>query len=361
MNPLSRLTHEQYTVGWVCVLLEERAAAVALLDERHQTLEQHPSDGNSYTLGRIGGLNIVIVVMGVTGTNSAATVARDLLRTFTFIRFGLMVGIGGGVPGGPKDIRLGDVVVSTPQNTYGGVIQYDFGKAIAGQFKHSGSLNKPPMVLLNTCTRLASEHYLEDSKVPQYLTEIKTKYPKVGPKLTYPGANHDLLFKADYKHEGEPSDCAACDKRNLIQRLDYRHDLTIPHIHHGLVASGNQVMRDGALREKYREELGILCFEMEAAGLMDSFPCLVIRGISDYSDTHKNDRWKGYAAATAAAYAKELLVTMPTCDVDRTPTAGNMVAEAVRNAGKSILHFSCFYSLTTRVVRFQMVLSSNDL
>ena len=61
-------------------------------------------------------------------------------------------------------------------------------------------------------------------------------------------------------------------------------------------------MRDELAREK-----GILCFEMEAAGLMNNFPCLVIRGISDYSDTHKNDDWQGYAAMTAAAYAKDVL------------------------------------------------------
>ena len=48
----------------------------------------------------------------------------------------------------------------------------------------------------------------------------------------------------------------------------------------------------------------MLCFKMEAAGLMDDFPCLVVRGICDYADSHKNKQWQGYAAATAAAYAK---------------------------------------------------------
>lgn len=48
---------------------------------------------------------------------------------------------------------------------------------------------------------------------------------------------------------------------------------------------------------------------------MDDFPCLVIRGICDYADSHKNDRWQPYAAATAAAYAKELLLVMPGQDV----------------------------------------------
>lgn len=81
----------------------------------------------------------------------------------------------------------------------------------------------------------------------------------------------------------------------------------VPVIHYGTIASGNQVMKDGITRDRLREQLDVLCFEMEAAGLMDSFPCLVIRGISDYADSHKNKRWQEYAAATAAAYAKELL------------------------------------------------------
>jgi nucleoside phosphorylase len=78
-------------------------------------------------------------------------------------------------------------------------------------------------------------------------------------------------------------------------------------VHYGLIASGNQVMRHGGTRDRLRRELDVLCFEMEAAGLMDRFPCLVIRGICDYADSHKNKCWQAYAAATAAAYAKELL------------------------------------------------------
>ena len=67
------------------------------------------------------------------------------------------------------------------------------------------------------------------------------------------------------------------------------------------------------------QELGILCFEMEAAGLMDNFPCLMIRGICDYSDSHKSQQWQGYAAATAAAYTKELLSVIHPNHVEETP------------------------------------------
>ena len=80
-----------------------------------------------------------------------------------------------------------------------------------------------------------------------------------------------------------------------------------PVIHYGVVASSNQLMKDAVLRDKLAKEKDVLCFEMEAAGLMNHFPCLVIRGICDYSDTHKNKAWQGFAAMAAAAYAKDLL------------------------------------------------------
>jgi hypothetical protein len=57
---------------------------------------------------------------------------------------------------------------------------------------------------------------------------------------------------------------------------------------------------------------------MEAAGLMNTFPCLLIQGICDYADSHKNKRWQPYAAATAAAFAKELLSAIPGAEVATT-------------------------------------------
>jgi hypothetical protein len=50
---------------------------------------------------------------------------------------------------------------------------------------------------------------------------------------------------------------------------------------------------------------------MEAAGLMNHLPCPVIRGICDYADSHKNEKWQEYAALTAAVYAKQLLSVIP--------------------------------------------------
>jgi nucleoside phosphorylase len=100
-------------------------------------------------------------------------------------------------------------------------------------------------------------------------------------------------------------------------------------VHYGTIASGNQVIRSAAERHRVSAELGgVLCFEMEAAGLINNFPCLVIRGICDYADSHKNKRWQPYAAATAAACAKEVLSVIPRAEVAKTHTVDQTIRQA---------------------------------
>jgi nucleoside phosphorylase len=305
------LANSEYKVGWICALPMEMAAARAMLDVIHeQPQEQHPSDHNNYCLGRIQQHNIVIACLPSIGLTSAAVVAEQMLFSFTEIRFGLMVGIGGGVPSPKHDIRLGDIVVSRPEGTSGGVVQYDSGKAVRdGQFERTGSLDSPPQILLGAVRSLESTHDMEDTMIPTFLASMETQYPKMRTRFASPGAENDRLFREDYDHPGVSIDCDSCDVSHLLQREPRESD--IPQIHYGLIASGNQVIKHGLTRSKLGKELGILCFEMEAAGLMNRFKCLVIRGICDYSDSHKNKKWQRYASASAAAYAKELLLVTP--------------------------------------------------
>lgn len=310
MTSNHRLTHQEYAVGWICALPLELNAAIAMLDERHPPLAQDPADHNAYILGRVGEHNVVIACLptGRMGTNSAATVAAHMRRSFRGIRFGLMVGIGGGVPSAEYDIRLGDVVVSTPGAHHGGVVQYDFGKTIKeGRFVHIGSLNSPPTVLLTALSRLQAEHARNDNRVADYLKAMET-----------PGVEYDQLYEAEYDHVGGAT-CEQCDDSRLVIRLPRETSDVV--VHYGTIASGNQVMRHGVTRDRLAREFGVLCFEMEAAGLVNDFPCIIIRGICDYADSHKNKRWQEYAAATAAAYAKEMLRIMPTDRLTNTSVA----------------------------------------
>ncbi|KAN0075617.1 WD40-repeat-containing domain protein [Elaphomyces granulatus] len=316
------LRHHDYTVAWVCALPLEMATAKSMLDEIHPNLPTSLNDQNTYTLGKIHDHNVVIACLpsGVYGTTSATTVANQMLSTFQSIRFGLMVGIGGGAPTKEADIRLGDVVVSKPTGDFGGVVQYDFGKTVGqDDFERTSTLNKPPQILLTAIAKLQANQMVETSQIPELLSKMVATHPRMRADFTYHGQEQDRLFDAAFDHHALQNTCDACDINRLVARpVRDRHD---PVIHYGLIASGNRVIKHGGTRDKLSQELGILCFEMEAAGLMDSFPCLVIRGICDYADSHKNKQWQGYAAATAAAYAKELLSVIHPNQVEETPSA----------------------------------------
>jgi nucleoside phosphorylase len=305
-----RLHPEDYTVGWVCALPVELAAAQEMLDEEHDTPPSDAHDTNIYTCGRVGEHNVVIACLpeGQTGTHSAAAVTMQMKLAFTSTRFGLMVGIGGGVPSEEADIRLGDVVISKPHNAHGGVVQYDSGKATPSGFERTGSLNTPPTVLLNAVANLRAKHMGGRGRLAKYLSKLNRL-----PDFTREAAGPDALFNAAYDHKKGAATCKECDFSYVADREPRRQEFVV---HYGTIASGNQVMRNAAERDRVSAELGgVLCFEMEAAGLMNSFPCLVIRGICDYADSHKNKRWQAYAAGTAAACAKEVLSVIPSAEV----------------------------------------------
>lgn len=131
------------------------------------------------------------------------------------------------------------------------------------------------------------------------------------PSYLHQGSDNDVLFKAEYPHINGQGDCRLCGTTQQIERGP--RGTTDPVIHYGVIASGNTVVKDALRRDEIAKTTGerCLCYEMEAAGITSHFPCLVIRGICDYADSHKNDRWHRYASATAAAYAKELLSHLP--------------------------------------------------
>lgn len=301
-----------YKVGWICALPTELAAATCMLDTIHESLPQAENDSNSYILGSIGTHNVVVTCLpaGVMGQTSAGRVASQLQSTFPALRFVLMVGIGGGIPSYRHDLRLGDIVVSKPDADSGGVIQFDYGKTVKdGRFMRTGSLNRPPDVLLNAVANLQAQHLLRGPQIQSILSQTAVQYPRRAEACQGFCEDCDQLFDWSYDHQGTDPDCFDCNRDRLVARSHRR--TAGPFIHYGLIASGNQVMRHGGTREMLRKQFDVLCVEMEAAALMDNFQCLVIRGICDYADSHKNKDWQDYAALSAAAYAKELLNIMP--------------------------------------------------
>jgi nucleoside phosphorylase len=310
-----------------------------MLDEEHHDLPQDDYDTNLYTLGCIGGHNVVVASLpaGQTGTNSATAVAMRMKSKFRSIRFGLMVGVGGGVPNDEADIRLGDVVVSQPNMEHAGVVQYDFGKNTSSGFIRMGSLNAPPPLVLNAVARVRALHLRRKSNLQLHLSRFEHL-----PQFTRNNAGVDILFQSTYNHFGGPT-CEMCSKDKVVERILRKNQEFV--VHYGTIASGNQVIRDGVTRARVSSELGgVLCFEMEAAGLMNSFPCLVIRGICDYADSHKNKTWQPYAAATAAAFAKEILSVIPATEITTTCTLGSIM----ENSGGGTQHHTRNGSVTNQ-------------
>jgi nucleoside phosphorylase len=327
---------EEYTVGWICAITTEYVAAQTFLDEEHERPEYLPQHNkNDYALGRIGKHNVVMSVLprGEYGKSSAARVAEAMMHSFPNIRIGLMVGIGGGVPSKTHDIRLGDVVVSTPGNGQGGVLQYDYGKTIQGQSFHcTGYLDQPPTALRAAVSGLEAQYEREGHRIEDTVNRALEERPRLRRNYQRPGPASDRLYRNQIVH---PQDCGDCaidyedDPSCLISRKPRTEKDDNPMIHYGLIASADQLMKDALIRDRLAAERDVLCFEMEAAGLMNHFPCLVIRGICDYADSHKNKAWQGYAAMVAAAYAKDILSRIAPWQVEREKQIGTLQVSAM--------------------------------
>ncbi|KAI0161991.1 hypothetical protein GGR57DRAFT_517444 [Xylariaceae sp. FL1272] len=299
------LAASDYDVGWLCALPLELAASRAMLDVIHDSLPQGPEDTNTYTLGSIGRKNIVITCLPAEGMglNNAAIVASHMRRTFPALYVFLMVGIGGGAPSPDNDVRLGDVVVSA------NVVQWDFGKIVHDGCTQSTSFpRQPSQALMSAVSTLRARHETESSQIQTFLAEMLERFPTMS-KYADKSELKDMLFDCAYEHDATLRHCDDCDQSRLVERTT--RDSSKPMIHYGIIASGNRVIKHGTTRDQLAREFKAICFEMEAAALMDTLRCLVIRGICDYSDSHKNKQWQPYAAAVASAYARELILVMP--------------------------------------------------
>lgn len=232
------------------------------------------------------------------GTAEAAVAGKSMQSTFSNLRFGLMVGVGGGIPSLDSDIRLGDVVVSVPDGQAGGVIQYDMGKEEDDGFRRVGFLNSPPTLLLTAIANLRSIRKL-GSDIANIVNEA---FPEDDDddddaEWRFPANAHDLLFE---EHEQDGSKALKVVERKQRKSSN-------PKCFFGNIGSGNKVIKSANKRRRLANDDKLLCFEMEAAGFMNFFKCIVIRGICDYADSHKRKEWQPYAAAVAAAFAKKLL------------------------------------------------------
>ncbi|OJD25604.1 hypothetical protein ACJ73_03029 [Blastomyces percursus] len=322
-----------FSIAIICALPIEADAVEALFDETYDRLGKYypkqPGDANSYINGRIGEHNVVLCYMPGMGKGSAASVASSLLVSYTRIQLALVVGICGGAPypSSNTQIFLGDVIISDA------VVEYDFGRQYPGGFQRKTDvkdiLGRPDRAIRTLLAALKARktHIEFQDKMFQHLCIIQQSEAR----WQHPGSK-DILFEASYHHKhysqdssvqcccfsGSSSDdicedalktnCSSlgCDENRVWRRRDST-EASKASVHIGKMASADTVMKSGEHRDEITGKEGVIGFETEGAGVWDNVSCIVVKGVCDYADSHKNTTWQAYAAATGASAAKTFL------------------------------------------------------
>lgn len=360
---------EDFEIGIICALpLEYNAVSLIFdefWDEDGDPYGRAAGDHNNYTTGRIGKYNVVLALLSHMGKTNATSAAHSLRLSYSGLRFVFLVGICGGVPRvGAEEILLGDVVISKT------IVQYDFGRRYPDEFLRKDTVednvSKPNKEVRNLLVTLETDRgmellYRRTTRFLKELQEIAAKQRKSRGKYNYPGTAEDKLFESHYTHGiprtcecigyGRTSGCVCnesfnlsceevgCDKRHLVprERLEMKRQLEPdnideaqePAIYVGPIASGDTVMKSGEDRDRIARKEGVIAFEMEAAGVWEELPCcIVVKGVCDYADSHKNKKWQNFAAATASSVTKVLLERLIREDKPLAPAIRDERADA---------------------------------
>ncbi|RAL05882.1 uncharacterized protein BO80DRAFT_83472 [Aspergillus ibericus CBS 121593] len=298
---------DAYTVGWICALREEYDASCRMLDEEFENPgTEQLRDPNAYVFGRIGEHLVALTLLRTGSFKSyiAAQTARDMARSFPHLRFILSVGVGDGNPSPEHDVQVGDIVVGVPTNTARGIEQYDMRKHLrGGRFELTGRLNPPPDVLLSAVSKVQGQY---NGPMKSDITTEHLKRMNDLPGFQRP--EYDRVYHSDHRHGGQSK---GSETRDRLDRRGSNCTTRGVMAHYGTIASGCEIA-DVVTKAVYADDpkMNILCYDTVAAGLMNSFPSFIIRGIGDYCNSCQDDRWRSYAASTAASYARELLLTV---------------------------------------------------
>ncbi|KIW56192.1 hypothetical protein, variant [Exophiala xenobiotica] len=321
----------KFEIAIICALPLEAEPLHNAFNEIWAT-EPKEGDGNacSYVTGVIENHKVVLVLLPSTGIASASGTAASVRSSFPNIKWALVVGICGGVPYDSSTqelIRLGDIIISHV------LVRYRFGKQYPDKFEEKAaaenSLERLPLEVRSMLANLKTRLFRQ--KMQQKIFEYLQSTRQTSAKEDYPGVEYDKLYEPAYLHKhhdidpqitddecmlGEKRICRealettceelGCEANRLVNNRLITNEQQ-PSVHFGGVGSGDTVMKSGKDRDDHSKARDLVAFEMEAAGVWDHFPTLLIRGVSDYADSHKNKRWQHYAAATAAACLKAFL------------------------------------------------------
>ncbi|PMB63414.1 hypothetical protein BM221_010505 [Beauveria bassiana] len=344
MTAIKPTSRADFRIAVICALPREADAVTLLFDEfwdnDGDVFHRAKGDTNTYITGRIGIHNVVLVTSPMMNTTNATSTATCLRLSFHRVKLALLVGICGGIPEiDGRDVFLGDVVISRT------LVQFDYGRQYPGHFAVKktiddslGRANKDVRCLLASLESEFGRGRLE-GKALVYLKSLQEAAirERRRTKYSYPGKIKDRLYLPTYRHQHQTSCDSCCSGSDTICELATRTsceqlgcndaylvkreqpdggDKSEPTLFIGCLGSGNTVMKSAEDRDRISADHGIIAFEMEGTGVWDEIPCIVVKGICDFSDSHKNKSWQDYAAATAAAVGRALLERYPRDDGD---------------------------------------------
>ncbi|KAL4869611.1 hypothetical protein BDV12DRAFT_196239 [Aspergillus spectabilis] len=316
-------SRDDFSIAIICALAHEATAVRRTFDEKYASFtDKQKGDLNVYHTGKIGNHNVVLCPLQGMGKGMAAAAVSSLKTSFTKITLVLLVGICGGYPSLENDrqVYLGDVLVGKS------LIEYDHGHKYPDVFE----VKKTPLQLNREAGTILASFEMEDileeleNQLSQHLKESQRSGNSPMPPINCP----DVVYRSDYQHKhndkmttrqcscskgGRPcqeamkASCVqlGCDEEQVVRK---RAKTEGPRIHIGPIASGDLVMKSGVDRDNEFRKHEAIGFEMEGAGVWDGMAtCLIVKGVCDYADSHKNKSWQPYAAATGAAAAKTII------------------------------------------------------
>ncbi|KAK3377133.1 nucleoside phosphorylase domain-containing protein [Lasiosphaeria ovina] len=348
MGDIRPQSRDEFRVAILCALPPEAEAVLDLFDcfwdDDCDAYGKAANDPNDYRTGRIGQDHVVLCITGV-GKARAATATSFLLSSYTRVQRAFVVGICGGVPRPNRhdagaEILLGDVIISSA------VVQFDLGRRYHGGYfeirtstqDRLGNADPSLAAQLRSLHTIHNKDRLEECAA-RFLSELQEKRPG---QYDYPGTAQDRLYPSNYhhRHRGtEPCGCTderPCAAATMVPCPDVGCEETMivtprqqpaqkrqlegarktlgtqaqaPAVHIGSIASGDTVMKSAEVRDQIAEAHGVIGFEMEAAGVWDlpQLACVVVKGVCDYADSHKNKTWQSFASAAAASVMKGML------------------------------------------------------
>lgn len=208
-----------------------------MLDKVHDgNFESDPGDDFQYIGGEINDHKIIIATFppGMQfGGNSAAALANQIRKCIGgSLWFSLLVGIAAGLPdlsgNPPKDIRLGDVLISLPEKESSGVVQHDMVKQTTEGLENQSQQQMTIPILRATFGHIRTMARLKGNVFLRHLERVKDILDDKG------------LFL--FQDIGQENDVLTVRSEEVLEQRQPRNEPRT-RTWYGVIGSGNTLMK----------------------------------------------------------------------------------------------------------------------